>query len=89
MKKVRKWFLSPDRTLLWCSVYIENRLWFAFCRSLVNYEVCGYIHSKNCDVTTYDLEMHSFLRVSHAYIVQPDSFEYKIEEMFEIDNPNI
>lgn len=42
------------------------------------------------DITTHDLELHSFLRISHQFVVNPDSLAgEKIEEMFELENPNI
>ena len=41
------------------------------------------------DVTTHDLEFHSFMRLSHQYIVNEDCFDVKVEDSFELYNPNL
>lgn len=89
MKKVRRYFLSPSRDTLHCEVWINGKLLLTFQRNLkIQFVVAR--GSESVDVTTFDLEFHSFLRVSHQYIVNPDSMSgVKIEEMFEMDCPII
>lgn len=41
------------------------------------------------DVTTHDLEFHSFMRLSHQYIVNEDCLDVKVEDSFELYNPNL
>lgn len=90
MKKVRKYFLSPDRKELHCEVFINGKLAMSFRRHLKFNMVLAMSGDVIPDVTTFDLELHAFLRISHQMIVNPDSLAgEKIEEMFEIDNPNI
>lgn len=88
MKKVRKYYLNPSRTRLICDVHINGELKMEFHRSLVSYSVITHV-VPGIDVTTFDLELHAFLRLSHQYIIDKDSVEVKIEEMFEMENPNI
>lgn len=91
MKKIRKFFLSPHHNFLTCEVYFgsENHPTFLFARNLFNYETSSNCYKNTVDITTHDLEFHSFLRLSHRYIVNKDSLDVKVEDMFEIDNPNI
>ena len=90
MKKVRKYWLSPDKTELYCEVYINGRLALNFRRHLKFNLVLATSGDVRVDVTTFDLELHAFLRLSHQMIVTPDVLSgEKIEEMFEIENPNI
>lgn len=72
-----------------CEVYINGRHAMTFRRHLKYLMVIATREDINIDPTTFDLELHSFLRLSHQYMINPDSFEFKIEEMFEIDCPNI
>ena len=89
MKKVRKYYLNPDKTKLICDVTINGKLYLEFSRNLLTYAVWTQ-SMPGIDVTTFDLELHAFLRLSHQMIVCPDSeFSEKIEEMFELDCPNI
>lgn len=88
MKKIRKYYLNPDKTILFCEVIIDGKKRLIFQRNLESFSV--FSDCRTSDVTTFDLELHSFLRVSHQMIVNPDVLAgEKIEEMFEIDNPNI
>ena len=90
MKKVRKYCFNPDKTCFICDVYISGKLCMEFSRNLLTYVVWSQSLPGLIDVTTFDLELHAFLRISHQMIVNPDSLAgEKIEEMFEIDNPNI
>lgn len=90
MKKTRKYFFSPDRNELYCEVYINGKLALNFRRHLKFNMVLAMSGDVIPDVTTFDLELHAFLRMSHQMIVNPDVLAgEKIEEMFEIDNPNI
>lgn len=91
MKKYRKYYLSPRRNVLMCDVYLGVNKFpaFGFERDLVTFEVIGRCAGNCVDITTYDLELHAFLRVSHQYVVDKDSLDVKIEDMFELENPNL
>lgn len=90
MKKSRKYFLTPDKNEILCEVYINDRHAMTFRRHLKYLMVLAIRENVNVDPTTFDLELHSFLRFSHQYMINPDSMAgEKIEEMFEIDCPNI
>ena len=71
------------------SLTIDGRCVGSVCRLLVQpYSVWDSLTID--DITTHDLELHSFLRFSHQFVVNPDSMAgEKIEEMFELENPNI
>ena len=89
MKKIRKYYFNPDRTKLVCDVLINGKLYLEFQRNLLTYAVWSQ-SMPGIDVTTFDLELHAFLRFSHQLIVNPDSMAgEKIEEMFELENPTI
>lgn len=90
MDKLRKYFLSPDRNEMHCEVFINGRLALNFRRHLKSLMVLATREDVNVDPTTFDLELHAFLRLSHQYMINPDCFGgEKLEEMFEIDCPNI
>lgn len=89
MKKYRKYFLNPNRNKLVCDVYINNKYCISFSRDLENFAVAAYRSSSQIDVTTFDLELHAFLRLSHQYIIDANCLEVKIEEMFNLENPNL
>lgn len=90
MKKDRKYYLNPSKTRFICDVYINGKLCLEFSRNLLTHAVWTQSMPGLVDVTTFDLELHAFLRISHQMIVNPDSLAgEKIEEMFEIENPNI
>lgn len=93
MKKYRKYSLTPNRNKLCCDVYIDNKYSMSFIRDLIDFSVNAYrgtsLGVSLVDVTAFDLELHSFLRISHQYIVDKDSLDVKIEDMFELENPNL
>lgn len=88
MKKKRTYWLNPGKTFLMCQVYINGKLAITFSRDLSHYVVNSCCVA-SLDITTFDLEMHAFLRMSHQYIIDKDSITEKVEDMFELDNPNL
>lgn len=88
MKKDRKYWLNPDRTFLFMSLKINGKNAGYVSRYLDK----PYSVQDNLiifDVTAHDLELHSFMRLSHQYIVNKDSLDVKIGDLFELDNPNV
>lgn len=89
MKKVHRYWISPNRECLCMSLIIDGKYVGSISRLLGRpFSVWDSLSIE--DITTHDLELHSFLRISHQFVVNPDCLNgEKIEEMFEIDNPNI
>lgn len=88
MKKVRRYFFSSSKKTLHCEVFINGKLSLIFQRNITTHLVVA--DGPMVDVTTFDLELHAFLRFSHQLIVNPDILSgEKIEEMFELENPTI
>lgn len=89
MKKYHKYFLNPNRNKLICDVYINGKYSLSFTRDLLSFSVDAYRCHTQVDVTTFDLELHAFLRLSHQYIIDSSRIEVKIEDMFDLQNPNL
>lgn len=89
MKKVHRYWLSPNHESLCMSLTYDSMPCGTIARMLCPpFTVWDSLQIS--DVTTHDLELHAFLRVSHQFLVQPDCLAgEKIEEMFELENPNI
>ena len=91
MKK-RFYYINHRKTILYCDIYYNNEKFpiYSFSRNLVSFEVESTCCTNYVDITQHDLELHAFMRLSHQYIVNPDSMAgEKIEEMFELENLNI
>lgn len=88
MKKVYKYWLNPAKTALYMSLTINGKS-AGYCHRYLTTPFCVGDNLILHDVTTHDLEFHSFLRLSHQYIVNRDSLEVPIGELFELDNINL
>lgn len=88
MKKIHKYWLNPSKTMLFMSLDINGRK-VGYCSRYLDKPYSVQDNLIIMDVTTHDLELHSFMRLSHQYIVNKDSVEVTVQDSFELDNLNI
>lgn len=88
MKKTYKYWLNPGKTMLFMSLTINGRN-AGYCSRYLDKPYSVQDNLIIMDVTSHDLEFHSFLRLSHQYIVNKDSVEVSVQDSFELENLNI
>lgn len=88
MKKTYKYWLNPDKTFLFMSVLLNGRK-AGYASRCLDKPFTVQDNLIIFDVTTHDLELHSFMRLSHQYIVNKDSVEVSVQDSFELEDINI